>query len=120
MMNLNAKIARLNAPTEETGAPTQASTGWTFFSNHAHVLIAIANEPGLTLKEVADQVGITERAVQRVVAELEAGGYLQRSKEGRKNTYSLHMGMPLRHQLEAHCSIGQLIDFIVGRKVVQS
>jgi len=91
------------------------STGWTFFSNHSHVLFCLAAEPQQTLREVATKVGITERAVQRIVAELEAAGVLERHRDGRQNTYRIDRAVPLRHPLESHCRIGELIDVVVER-----
>jgi len=64
---------------------------------------------------VAAKVGITERAVQRIVAELEAAGVLERHRDGRQNTYRINRRVPLRHPLEAHCRIGDLIDVVVAR-----
>jgi predicted transcriptional regulator of viral defense system len=85
-------------------------TGWTFLTNHTHVLLALARDPGLRLRDIADLVGITERATQRILGELEAGGYLERRKTGRRNVYVLHLGLPLRHPLERAYTVGRLID----------
>lgn len=90
------------------------TTEWTFLSNHAHVLICIAEQPAALLREVAERVGITERAVQRIVADLEAGGYLSRTREGRRNHYEVHADRPLRHSVEAHHDVGVLLDLILG------
>ena len=87
--------------------------GWTFLSNHAHVLLVIANEPGVRLREVAHRVGITERAVQRIVADLEEGGYLSRWREGRRNRYEVHLDHPLRHAVESHREVGVLLNLIL-------
>lgn len=87
---------------------------WTFLSNHTHVLVCLAAAPDQTLRDVAAQVGITERAVQRIVADLEAGGVLERRREGRRNRYLLHLDAPLRHPLEQHCSIGKLLALVLG------
>ena len=87
---------------------------WTFLSNHAHVLICIAQEPEIRLRDVAERVGITERAVQRIVADLEEGGYLSRSREGRRNRYEVHADRPLRHPVEAHREVNGLLDLILG------
>ncbi len=87
---------------------------WTFFTNHAHVMICLAKSPDQPLREVAQQVGITERAVQRIVADLEEAGYLQREREGRQNHYELHPELPLRHPLEAHHTVNELIDLILA------
>ena len=86
---------------------------WTFLSNHAHVLLCIAREPELRLREMALRVGITERAVQRIVADLEEGGYLSRSREGRRNRYEVHPDRPPRHSVESHREVGVLLDLIL-------
>jgi DNA-binding MarR family transcriptional regulator len=82
---------------------------WTFLSNHAHVLVCLARDPELRLREVAEYVGITERAASSIVADLEAEGYLTRVKVGRRNTYKLHLRKPLRHPLEKTHRVGDLI-----------
>ena len=87
---------------------------WTFLTNHAHVLLCIARDPGIRLAEVADRVGITERAAQRVVADLEAAGYLTRERDGRRNRYEIHSHRPLRHPLEQDHEIGELLS-VLGR-----
>src|SRR6476659_144995 len=84
--------------------------GWTFLTNHAHVLFCIARDPEVRLRDVAVRVGITERAVQRIVTDLEEEGYLVVSKEGRRNRYQLQCERPLRHAIEQHCSVQELID----------
>lgn len=86
---------------------------WTFFTNHAHVMICLARNPKQPLREVALSVGITERAVLRIVAELEESGYLKRHRNGRQNIYEIHPEKPLRHPIESHCAIGDLLDIIV-------
>jgi MarR family len=92
---------------------TANGPGWTFLSNHAHVLLCIAREPELRLREVALRVGITERAVQRIVADLEEGGYLSHSREGRRNRYEVHLDRPLRHPLESHRDVGVLLNIFL-------
>ena len=86
---------------------------WTFFSNHGHVLICLAKNADQPLREVALAVGITERAVQRIIADLEEAGYLEREKVGRRNTYTLNTGEKLRHELEKDHSIGEIIRVLV-------
>lgn len=88
---------------------------WNFFTNHAHVLICLARKPEQPLREVALAVGITERAVQRIVAELVEAGYLERERVGRQNCYVIHTEGRLRHPLEAHRTIGDLLDVVVPR-----
>lgn len=87
---------------------------WTFLTNHAHVLVLLHLQPGLVLREVALQVGITERAVQRIVQDLEVGGFIRREKIGRQNHYEVLMDRPLRHPIEAHRKIGDLLALISG------
>ncbi len=82
---------------------------WTFLTNHAHVLLAITRDPEARLRDVADLVGITERAAQRIVAELEEGGYLTRTRDGRRNRYEVHPDVPLRHPLERDHDIGEVL-----------
>ena len=91
-------------------APAPAKT-WTFLSNHAHVLICLAVAPELRLREIAARVGITERAVQTILVDLESEGLLTRKREGRCNRYTLHLDQPLRHVVEAHRSVRELIEF---------
>jgi DNA-binding MarR family transcriptional regulator len=86
---------------------------WTFLTNHSHVLICLAQDPQARLREVAERVGITERAVQKIVVDLEAGGVLTRKREGRRNRYQIRRGRPLRHPIEAHCKVSDLLDAIL-------
>lgn len=96
---------------------SQASSArWTFLSNHAHVLILLAQDSTLVLREVALKVGITERAVQRIIADLEESGVLEREKVGRQNHYRIQANRPLRHPIEQHRNVQDLIDLIVKDK----
>lgn len=90
------------------------SPGWTFLSNHAHVLICLAVNPDSRLRDVASRVGITERAVQKIVSELTTAGVLSVTKTGRRNHYTLHADQPLRHPVEAHRTIKDLVRMVVG------
>jgi DNA-binding IclR family transcriptional regulator len=101
-------MPRTSKPSEPAPRP-----GWTFLSNHAHVLLLIAKEPDIRLRDVAVRVGITERAVQRIVADLEADRYLERERLGRRNRYKVHRELPLRHPVEAHRRIASLISLVV-------
>ncbi|TFD04980.1 MULTISPECIES: helix-turn-helix domain-containing protein [unclassified Cryobacterium] len=82
---------------------------WTFLTNHAHVLLCVSQDPGMRLRDIAVEVGITERAAQRIIAELVADGYLTRHRDGRRNSYQLYPELPLRHPLERHHKIGELL-----------
>lgn len=85
---------------------------WTFLTNHSHVLLCIAQDPDVLTRQIAERVGITERATQRIVAELEDAGYLSHVRVGRRNHYELHSDLPLRHQLEEHLEIGELLEVL--------
>ena len=87
-------------------------TGWTFLTNHAHVLLCIAENPEIRLRDVAERVGITERATQRIVADLVAEGYLSSARVGRRNEYEFHPELPLRHAIERHCTVGRLVELL--------
>ncbi len=88
---------------------------WTFLSNHTHVLVCLSLNPDQVLREVASQVGITERAVQRIVADLEQAGVLERERDGRRNRYRLNLDARLRHPLEQHCTVGELLESVIGQ-----
>jgi DNA-binding IscR family transcriptional regulator len=85
---------------------------WTIFSNHAHVLVCIARNPEETVREIARKVGITERAVQRIIGDLEEAGVIARERTGRNNSYTLSLDRPLRHPLEANTTIAEVIRVI--------
>jgi len=95
----------------------EQTPGWTFLSNHTHVLVCLAADGDLTLREVAARVGVTERAVQRIVADLELAGVLERTRDGRRNTYRIDATVPLRHPLESHCQIGNLLAMVTKAPV---
>lgn len=99
------------ASTVESG---RASHGWTFLTNHAHVLAVLHADPEKVLREVAIEVGITERAVQRIIQDLEDGGFIERERVGRQNRYRILKGQSLRHPIEAHRKIGDLLKLITG------
>lgn len=84
-------------------------SGWTFLTNHARVLLLIADDPDSRMREIAEAVGITERAVQRIVADLEAGGYVWHERVGRRNHYGVRLDQPLRHALDSNGTVGDLV-----------
>jgi len=86
--------------------------GWTFLTNHAHVLLCLAQDPETRLRDVAERVGITERAVQRIVQDLEDGGFIEREKIGRRNRYAVRADLPLRHPIERHRTVASLLALI--------
>ena len=85
---------------------------WTFFSNNAHVLVCLTHTPQPTTREIAVQVGITERAVQRIITKLISADVVKVSKDGRRNSYKLNLNQRLRHPLESHKTIGEFIQLI--------
>lgn len=90
-------------------ADPQARTGWTFLTNHAHVLMCLAEEADVRGRDIATRVGITERAAQAIVADLVAEGYVTRTREGRRNHYEVHPDAPLRHPLDNNHTVGELL-----------
>ena len=100
------------APPSVAAAKDSHALQWTFLTNHSHVLVLLSRNPSMVLREVALQVGITERAVQRIIADLEAGGILEREKIGRQNHYLIQTNHPLRHAIESHRTIGDLLALI--------
>lgn len=89
-----------------------AGPSWTFLTNHARVLLCLADEPDLRLREAAERIGITERAVQRIVTDLEDAGVITRTREGRRNTYVIHEEARLRHPGDAHVTVSELLELL--------
>ena len=85
---------------------------WTFLTNHAHVLLCLAKSPSMRIRDLAVEVDITERAVQRIIAELIEEGYVKRKKEGRRNVYELRTEKPLKHPVESHRNVEDLVKLI--------
>ena len=88
---------------------------WRFVTNHAHVLEAVATDPTIRLRDIANTVGITERTVAQIVHDLEQAGYLTRTRDGRRNRYEVHEDLPLRHPQHRHRTVGELIRFLEER-----
>ena len=88
---------------------------WTLFSNHGHVLVCLARDSEARLRDVAASVGITERAVQKIVRDLQDGGMVSVTKNGRRNSYRIHKKQTLRHDLEANCTLGNLVKLVNKR-----
>ena len=85
---------------------------FTLLTNHAHVLVLIAQRPDVRMREIASTIGITERAVQRIVDDLTAAGYIVITKDGRRNRYEIRPESPIRHPLASHRNIGDLIRMV--------
>ena len=87
-------------------------SSWDFLTNHAHVLVCVAGDPGIRLREIAAAVGITERAAHRIVSELVEDGYLLREREGRRNRYEVVEDQSLRHPLVEERRVGDLLEIL--------
>jgi len=123
MIKKTRKESRVSAsapsarPERRAAAAEEVAAGWTFLTNHAHVLFCLAEDPEVRLRDVADRVGITERAVQRIVTDLEGEGFVTRSRVGRRNLYEVHAEKRLRHPIEAHRDVKSLLTLILrGRQ----
>ena len=93
---------------EEHAAPSS----WTFLTNHAHVLLCIASDPESRGRDIADRVGITERAAQAIVSDLVSAGYVTRTRVGRRNHYEVHPDLPLRHPIERSRQVLELLRLV--------
>ena len=89
---------------------TTVATTWTFLTNHSHVLLVIWQRPDIRVRDIADVVGITERAVLRIIRELNDAGFIAINKAGRENRYEVVPGLPLRHPLEMQHTVGELLE----------
>lgn len=87
-------------------------SGWTFLSNHGHVLVSLARDPDVRLREVAEQVGITERAAQQIVRDLEGAGCIRKARVGRRNRYTVVRRARFRHPNEAMLRVGAFLDVL--------
>jgi hypothetical protein len=87
---------------------------WTFLTNHAQVLICIAEQPGVRLRDVGERIGITERATHRIVTELADAGYITRNRTGRRNTYLVHADLPLPDALARNQKVGDLLAILTA------
>ena len=86
--------------------------GWTFLTNHAHVLVCVSRDPDARARDIAEAVGITERAVLAILNDLVEGGYLARERVGRRNHYTVDADRPFRHPLEQHAKVSALLDIV--------
>jgi len=91
---------------------TAPESRWSFLSNHTHVLLCVSIDGDLRVRDVAARVGITERAVQRILAELEDAGTIERERVGRRNHYTINPDIHLRHPLEQHHTVGELLELL--------
>jgi predicted transcriptional regulator len=95
--------------------PANGPPTWSFLTNHARVLLSIAHDPGIRLREIGEAVGITERAAHRIVGELDDAGYITRERNGRRNLYTIQSHLPLPDALDRKQNIGDLLA-VLGRE----
>jgi predicted transcriptional regulator len=107
-------VARESAASAKNPSSRRPSP-WTFLTNHGHVLVCIAHDSDVRISEIADLVGIGERAAHRIVCDLVRGGYVVRKKDGRRNTYAVNYDQSLRHPLESAHSIGEIFVALSGK-----
>ena len=98
----------------------RAAPDWAFLTNHARVLVCIAHDPGIRLRDIGEQLGITERAAHRIVAELAAAGYISRQRNGRRNHYTINVHLPLPDAIAREQSIGELLTILTTHGSKQS
>jgi len=99
---------------------SESTSSWTYLTNHSHVLICIAEDPSARLRDLAVRVGITERAVQMIVQDLEQAGVVEKQRAGRRNHYRIRPDHALRHPVEAHRTVRELLGLVLGRPLDQS
>jgi DNA-binding IclR family transcriptional regulator len=92
-----------------------SAPAWTFLTNHAQVLVCIANDSGIRLRDIGDRVAITERAAHRIVTELAAAGYITRMRNGRRNSYTINAAAPLPDPVAREQNIGQLLTLLAQK-----
>ncbi len=89
---------------------------WNFLTNHAHVLLCVANDPGVRLRDIAEAVGITERGAHKILSQLVEEGYVRRERQGRRNHYEVLTDLPLRHPLVQEREIGDLLAVLTRQR----
>jgi len=104
----------MNPSSGNTNPSIPRASRWDFLTNHAHVLVCVAHDPGARLRDIAAAVGITERAAHRILSELVADGYVLRERVGRRNRYEVVTKLPLRHPLVQEREVGELLEVLVA------
>jgi DNA-binding MarR family transcriptional regulator len=105
---MNARIMTKESSNVNAGAARDQSR-WTFLTNHLYVLSCLTRDPELRIRDLADLIGITERATVQILSQLEAAGYLTKTRVGRRNHYTVHGELPLRHPMHNGRQIGELL-----------
>ena len=92
----------------------RTTPAWTFLTNHAQVLVCIAHDPAIRLRDIGERVGITERATHRIVTELTDAGYVTRRRDGRRNHYTINAEFPLPDRVARERNVGELLAILIG------
>jgi DeoR/GlpR family transcriptional regulator of sugar metabolism len=96
--------------------PAESSPTWTFLTRHGQVLLCIADDPGVRVRDLGQRLGVTERAAHRIVGELVADGYLTRERRGRRNHYTIRSELPLPDPVARDQKVGDLLVILTGRR----
>jgi DNA-binding transcriptional ArsR family regulator len=96
-----------------------SNSRWYFLTNHAHVLVCVAHDPGIRLRDIAESVGITERSAHKILSELVEEGYVLRERQGRRNRYEVRPELPLRHHLVEEREIGELLEVLLRSRAAE-
>ena len=97
----------------------RTAPGWSFLTNHGQVLVCIAHDPGIRLRDIGERVGITERAAHRIVSELVAAGYIARERDGRRNRYTINSQSALPDPIASERSVGELLEILTRTPAVE-
>jgi hypothetical protein len=92
---------------------------WSFLTNHARVLVCIAHDPGVRLRDIASTLGITERSAYGIVTELTVAGYVVKEKDGRRNRYRIQGHLPLPESIGRERTVGQVLDVLVDARLLE-
>jgi hypothetical protein len=92
----------------------ETATDWAFLTNHARVLVCIAHDPGIRMRDIGERLGITERAAHRIIGALSTAGYITRQRNGRRNVYTINAHLPLPDEIAREQSIGELLAILTG------
>lgn len=104
---------------QEHGAGRERAGRWTFLTNHGHALICIARDPTVRLRDIAAQLGVTERTAQAIVNDLADAGYVLRSRVGNRSRYVVRHSLPFRHPIERDHAVGALVDLLAAAPAVR-
>jgi len=102
-----------NSGNQSEASSTTVASGWDFLTNHAHVLLCVAKDPGIRLRDIAAAVGVTERGAHKILSDLVDEGYVLRERHGRRNQYKVKPELPLRHPLVHDREVGDLLTVLL-------